>query len=172
MTYVVRRIGPSEWRELRAIRLEALLDSPLAFSASHADTAALADEWWQRQAAEGAASASLATFVAADEDGRWVGLASSAPLDEVPGTAHIHGVYLAPAHRGRRTGLAARLMEVGIAWARDHTNSACLTLGVHQDNGRAHAFYRRLGFQETGTVVPYALDPSQKIHIMGFASFR
>ena len=169
MPYVVRRVEPGEWRRLRALRLTALRESPTAFGTSYADTAALADEAWRQQAAW---SATSATFVAVTEDGRWVGMASAAPLAEVPGHAHVHGVYVAPAHRGRAAGLATRLMEIAISWARDNTDATWLTIGVHEDNHRARAFYRRIGFAETGKVVPYPLDPSRKLHIMGYRAFR
>ncbi|MEU9828487.1 GNAT family N-acetyltransferase [Micromonospora chersina] len=172
MPYVVRRIEPGEWRELRALRLAALRVSPTAFGTSYADAAALTDEAWRQQAARSATSPTSAMFVAAAEDGRWVGMASSAPLEDVPGHAHIHGVYVAPAHRGRPAGLATRLMEIAIRWARDNTDATWLTIGVHEDNHRAHAFYRRIGFTETGKVVPYPLDPSRTLHIMGYRNFR
>jgi RimJ/RimL family protein N-acetyltransferase len=172
MTYVVRRTEPGEWRQLRALRLEALQDSPTAFGTTYADTAALADQVWRQQAAHNATSPTSATFVATTEDGRWVGMASAGPLDEVPGTACIHGVYVAPAHRGQPAGLATQLMDVGIRWARDNTDASWLTLGVHEDNRRAQAFYRRIGFTDTGKVVPYPLDPSKKLYIMGYEDFR
>ncbi|MFU8854786.1 GNAT family N-acetyltransferase [Micromonospora sp. SL1-18] len=172
MTYVVRRTEPVEWRQLRALRLEALQDSPTAFNTSYADTVALGDEVWRQQAAQNATSPTSATFIATTDDGHWVGIASSAPLDEVPGHAHIYGVYVAPAHRGQPAGLATQLMDVGIRWARDNTDASWLTLGVHEDNKRAQAFYRRIGFTETGKVLPYALDPSKKFYIMGYEDFR
>ena len=36
-----------------------------------------------------------------------------------------------------------------------------LHLYVHEHNPRAHAFYRRYGFTETGATMPYDLDPGQ-----------
>jgi ribosomal protein S18 acetylase RimI-like enzyme len=172
MTYAVRRIEPGEWRLLRALRLEALRDSPTAFSTTYADTAALADEVWRQRAEQNATSPTSATFIAATQDGRWVGMAGCAPLDDVPGTACIEGVYVAPAHRGQPAGPATRLMDAGIGWARDNTDASWLTLGVHEDNHRAQAFYRRIGFAETGLIVPYLLDPSKKLYIMGYKDFR
>ncbi|MFG3301776.1 GNAT family N-acetyltransferase [Micromonospora chersina] len=172
MPYVVRRIGREEWRQLRALRLEALRESPTAFGTSYVDTAGLANEAWRQQAARSATSATSATFIAATEDSRWVGMASCAPLEEVPGHAHIYGVYVAPAHRGRPAGLATRLMEIAIRWARDNTDATWLTIGVHEDNHRAQAFYRRIGFTGTGKVLPYPLNPSKTLHIMGYRNFR
>lgn len=172
MTYVVRRTEPGEWRQLRALRLEALRDSPTAFGTTYADAAALADEAWQQQAEQGATSPTTATFIAATRDGDWVGMAGSAPVEVVPGTFCIQGVYVTPAHRGRTAGLAARLVEMAIAWARDSTDASWLTLGVHEDNERAQAFYRRIGFTETGKVVPCRLNPARKITILGYERFR
>lgn len=172
MTYVVRRTESDEWRQLRALRLEALQDSPTAFGTTYADAAALTDEIWQRQATHDATSSTSAMFVATTEDGHWVGMAGSAPLETVPGTAHIHGVYVAPAHRGQPAGLAAQLIKAAIKWARDNTDASWLTLGVHEDNTRAQAFYRRIGFTATGKIVPYVLDPSKKLKVMGYEDFR
>ncbi|GAA2390101.1 N-acetyltransferase [Catellatospora methionotrophica] len=172
MTYVVRRTAPGEWRELRALRLEALRDSPTAFGVTYADAAALPDEDWRQQAELNATSATSAMFVAATVDGHWVGMTGCAPLPDVPGTSCLHGVYVAPAHRGGQAGLAARLMDAGIRWTRDNTDAAWLTLGVHEDNQRALAFYRRIGFTATGKIVPYRLDPAKKLHILGLENFR
>jgi ribosomal protein S18 acetylase RimI-like enzyme len=55
---------------------------------------------------------------------------------------------------------------------RDNTDASWLTLGVHEDNRRAQAFYRRIGFTDTGKVVPYRLDPAKKLYIMGYEDFR
>jgi ribosomal protein S18 acetylase RimI-like enzyme len=172
MTYVVRRARPQEWRELRALWMEALQDAPTAFGTTYADAAALADDDWRQRAAENATSPVSATFIAVAEDDRWVGMASSGPLNEVPGTAHIHGVYVTPAHRGQTAELATQLVDAGIRWARDNTEASWLTLGVHEDNQRAQAFYRRVGFTETGKIVPYPLDHSKKLYIMGYEDFR
>ncbi|MEV4417759.1 GNAT family N-acetyltransferase [Catellatospora sp. NPDC049609] len=172
MTYVVRRAESGDWRLLRDLRLEALRDSPSAFGTTYADAAGLAEEVWRQQAEQEATSPASATFIAATQDGRWVGMVGCAPLPDVAGTACIHGVYVAPAHRGGSAGLAARLMDAGIRWTRDNTDASWLTLGVHEDNHRAQAFYRRIGFTDTGKVVPYRLDPAKKLYIMGYEDFR
>lgn len=67
MTYVVRRTEPGEWRQLRALRLEALGDSPNAFGTTYADVAALADEGWRQQAEQNATSPTAAMFIAATQ---------------------------------------------------------------------------------------------------------
>ncbi|MFE6055606.1 GNAT family N-acetyltransferase [Kitasatospora sp. NPDC056446] len=171
MHYVVRRIAAEEWRELREITLEALRDSPTAFSLSYADTAARPDDGWQRQAVAEATGEESATFAVRDEDGAWVGVAGVEPIPHVPGTVHVHGVYVAPAHRGS-AGPAADLVWAAVRHARDHTDARWLTLGVNESNVRALAFYRRLGFEDTGKVIPYVRDPAEKVHILGYPGFR
>ncbi|MCP2326977.1 RimJ/RimL family protein N-acetyltransferase [Hamadaea flava] len=166
MAYAIRRIEPGEWRQLRALRLEALSKEPTAFGIRYADAAALADEDWRQQAEE------HATFVATVEDGGWVGMAGIAPLERFPGTVCVHSVYVTSAHRGGAAKLAARLMDSAITWAAENTDAARLTLGVHEDNQRAQAFYRRIGFTDTGMVVPYNLDPAKRLFILGYEGFR
>ncbi|APS20119.1 hypothetical protein TK78_14975 [Streptomyces sp. Tue 6075] len=50
MKCVMRRITANEWRELRAMRLEFLLDSPDAFGVRHADAAVITGHMWREQA--------------------------------------------------------------------------------------------------------------------------
>ncbi|WP_395298303.1 GNAT family N-acetyltransferase [Kitasatospora hibisci] len=171
MTHRIRRVAAGHWRELRAIRLEALRDSPKAFDESFAEAAARDDAYWRAKAAAGATSGESALFAARDRSGAWVGMAGAAPLPDIPDHAHVHGVYVSPAHRGP-DGPAVALMDAAIDFAREHTEAAQLTLGVHEDNPRARAFYRRLGFTDTGETVPYVLDPSEKLHILGYPDFR
>ncbi|MGW8485190.1 GNAT family N-acetyltransferase [Streptomyces sp. NPDC055886] len=56
-----------------------------------------------------------------------------------------HSVYVTPAHRGQ-DGPARALVETATDFARRHTECGRLTLGVREDNHRAMAFYRRIGF--------------------------
>ncbi|MFG2339835.1 GNAT family N-acetyltransferase [Streptomyces yangpuensis] len=171
MKYVIRRITAEEWRELRAIRLESLLNSPDAFGVRHADAVALSDRTWRKQAERAAAAADDALFVAIDETGSWAGTAGVAPLDGIPDTAHVHSVYVAPAHRGP-DGPARALMEAAVDFAREHTDYTWLTLGVREDNHRAMAFYRRIGFHDLGKTIPYPLDSTKFVRILGCPDFR
>ncbi|WP_436532636.1 N-acetyltransferase family protein [Actinoplanes sp. HUAS TT8] len=171
MAYLIRRMIPGEWRELRAIRLEAVRDTPTAFSSSYADVAGRTDVFWRERATAEATSGNGATFVACDENNDWVGSASVEPLVEVPDHAHIHAVYVRAGHRGP-TGLGARLVEAAILFAEQHIDVSRLTLGVHESNGRALAFYRRIGFRMTEKVIPYLPNPVERCHIMEYSNFR
>lgn len=57
-------------------------------------------------------------------------------------------MYVLPSHH--RSGAAAALMQHGIGWAAQLGASA-VWLGVNRNNERAQRFYRKHGFQVTGT---------------------
>lgn len=115
---------------------------------------------------EGVAAEDIAAFVAAhlsaerfgdyltDEDR--VVLTASAESRIVGYAMLIRGtdgvelskMYVLPAHHG--TGAAAALMQSGIDWAA-RTGSGSVWLGVNQKNDRAQRFYRKHGFDITGT---------------------
>ncbi|MEU8423504.1 hypothetical protein AB0C15_21780 [Micromonospora sp. NPDC048835] len=77
--YVIRPIRAHEWREVRALRLEALRDedAPLAFVESYEEGAAQPDEFWQTRAQgssdDGGPQTGARQFVAIAGDGTWVG---------------------------------------------------------------------------------------------------
>lgn len=171
MTYLIRRMAAGEWRALRAIRLEAVRDTPTAFSSSYAELASQADTLWQERATAEATSDNGATFIACDQDNDWVGSASVEPLAEVPDHAHIHAVYVRAGHRGP-TRLGVRLVEAAIRFAEQHIDVSRLTLGVHESNTRALAFYRRIGFRMTDKVIPYRLNPAERCYIMECGDFK
>lgn len=171
-TFQVRRVTAGEWRELRALRLEALDDAPSAFSTTRAASEDLPDTAWQAQAVSGASARSAALFAAVGPDGTWLGMAGAAPIPDVADHAHVHGVYVTPAHRGPH-GPAAELVAAAIDFARRHIDVGHLTLGVHEANVRAQAFYRRVGFEPTGLRVPYVLNPDeQQLVILRYPKFR
>src|SRR3546814_1338955 len=58
----------------------------------------------------------------------------------------LHQLYVGAAAKG--TGVAAALIEWGIAWARER--ASILYLSVFTENPRAQAFYRRYGFVDVG----------------------
>lgn len=88
-----------------------------------------------------------------DERGMILGFVKLGPIDfDLPagqpsaGATELHQLYVAAAAKG--TGVAAALMEWGIAWAR--ARASILYLSVFTENPRAQAFYRRYGFVDVG----------------------
>jgi ribosomal protein S18 acetylase RimI-like enzyme len=155
MDVEVRRVRPGDWRAYRTLRLEALRESPLAFVERYADAVAQPDAYWRDRIARAAAGTASSTIVA-DAAGTFVGTAS---CFVEPGGAHVVGVYVTPDWRGR-DGVADRLLAAVVAWARDEVHADRIRLYVLADNGRARAFYRRVGFTESGATMAYPPDPT------------
>ncbi len=147
----VRRITRDDWEVSRALRLEALADTPIAFGETLEAAQAKADAAWQERAARGAEDGDCFQVLALAE-GRAVG-SSVCFLED--GEAWLAGVYVSPAFRG--AGLLGRLVEQCADWARDQ-GATRLLLEVHEANPRARAAYARLGFALTGQTRPYPLE--------------
>jgi len=155
-TTSVRRGGPEDANQLRAIRLESLRDTPQAFGATFAD----ANSWpwtrWQQVADQW-------HYFLAERDGVVVGMISGACHEELPGVCSMYGMYVTPEVRG--TGLAARLVEAVAQWARDQGTSQLL-LHVTTEVARARAFYEKIGFRATGETITMERDPSIRLIAM------
>lgn len=156
----IRRIGPDEWRELRALRLRALRDAPLAFGSTLERESAYDAAKWRRQATSAAAGTDNVAIVAV-ADGRFVGMARGylGPSEDLqPQTvAWLIGVYLDPAWRERGVGRALSAEVVG--WARE-CGVAEVHLHVADWNEAARRTYEALGFEASGATTTLAHDPS------------
>jgi len=155
MDFEVRRIRPGEGLRLRALRLHALADAPLAFGSTLAREEAFADHVWHARAADGDGGDERATFIA-ERDGRWIGLATGlADNPDGPGPMLV-GMFVDPAERGRGVGRA--LVEAVTAWACAR-EAGCLSLWVGSANNPALALYAACGFRPTGETQPLAHTP-------------
>lgn len=169
MNYVIRSVRADEWPAVKELRLLALRDpvAHLAFLETYEQALAKPDSFWRERTAGAAEGADGAQQVIAEgPDGEWVGTLTV--LVEEAGTkdwagfpverrqGHLVGVFVRPEYRG--IGLTEVLFDAALewAWARGVER---IRLIVHEDNGRAQAFYRRAGFVPSGVVVPLAADP-------------
>lgn len=169
MNYVIRSVRADEWPAVKELRLLALRDpvAHLAFLETYEQALAKPDSFWRERTAGAAEGADGAQQVIAEgPDGEWVGTLTV--LVEDAGTkdwagfpverrqGHLVGVFVRPEYRG--IGLTEVLFDAALewAWARGVER---IRLIVHEDNGRAQAFYRRAGFVPSGVVVPLAADP-------------
>ncbi len=151
----VRRVRPEDWPRTRALRLEALADTPIGFLETLEQAQQLDDAVWQQRAARGAEGGDSFQAVAWEGE-RPVGTCVSFVRE---GRAHLAAVYVAP--RARGSGLLAELLAACADWARAQ-GPAELVLDVHEDNARARAAYARLGFVATGARQPYPPDPTRQ----------
>jgi len=168
----VRRVRAEEWERLRAIRLRALADTPMAFGATLADEQAQPDEFWRGRAAGGAADDDRATFIA-ERHGTWVGIATCMLTAGGTGArpAWVFSMWVEPA--ARRQGTAQTLLRVLAGWARER-GADVLNLHVTETNAPAIALYERLGFRATGATEPLPHTPSVRENHMActLAQFR
>lgn len=140
----IRQLVRSEWSMLRAARLDALRDSPAAYTSTYTREASLGEDQWRQRF-------DSAHWVVALDGGEVIGLAGL-----VGGTMHgddryIESTWVAPTHRRRGVlrSLLDRLVEIGRA---DHRDS--LFLWVVGDNHVAQRAYGELGFVSTGEEQP------------------
>ncbi|MFC5219306.1 GNAT family N-acetyltransferase [Streptomyces coerulescens] len=172
MNYVIRSIRADEWPAVKELRLAALQDpvAPIAFLETYEEALARSDSFWMERAAGGSQGAEGAQQIIAEApDGRWVGTLTV--LIEQPGTTdwaghpverkqgHVVGVFVRPEERGG--GLTEVLFDAGLEWAWGRGVEQ-VRLIVHEENGRAQRFYRRVGFVPSGLVVPLSGKPGEK----------
>jgi GNAT superfamily N-acetyltransferase len=146
MSLTIRTTSESDWESVRALRLEMLADTPIAFAETLETALTVDEDDWRTRAARGA-------HVAID-DGRWVGTMGCYIAD---GSPLLVGVYVTPDARG--TGVAEALLTSIEHWAREWGDT--LLLHVHADNARAIRFYEKQGYAATGVTVPYVLNEAE-----------
>ncbi len=131
---------------MRQIRLEALADTPGAFSTTPEEAQAFPDTLWQDRANKGAVGGSQATMLAF-EGGTAVGMAVGLLRPHISRhVAPIVSVYVSSTVR--RRGIGQRLMDAVEAWA--HRNGAITTsLWVAEGNVAARRFYKERGYELT-----------------------
>lgn len=128
---------------LRAIRLEALADSPDAFGDTYDECVGWSQQRWTEAAREW-------NFYLAERDGRVVGMARGESHEGRPDSRWLFAMYVSPAARGGET--ARTLVDTVSAWAAGEGVDA-LYLYVATSMARARAFYAKVGFVVTGSSV-------------------
>ena len=156
MNMLVRRAGLEDAEAVRAIRLEALLDSPGAYGTIYDDVAGWTIEQWRDTLVEPG-------HILGEVDGRVRGMARGGTHGDFPGETWLFGMYVGP--DARASGLADLLVDAVQDWARER-GAAALHLAVALEMTRAVSFYRRRGFVEVGDVRYMKRDGSSAIQTM------
>lgn len=138
---VTRRLNPGEGRLYRAVRLEALRESPDAFSSRYEDAVARSDESWADQADLSAVGSDRATFVTIEEQA--VGLAALYRDGASADVGELIQMWVAPEVRGG--GVAGELLDEVFRWA-GLNRFSFVTAEVMRSNARALRFYEKFGF--------------------------
>jgi ribosomal protein S18 acetylase RimI-like enzyme len=139
-------LGPQDWRDLRAIRLEALRSDPAAYSSTYAETLTRPDEHWRQRLAN-----DQCVHLHARARSRPVGmvggyLGSDEGDDRV---AVVFGMYVTREHRGQ--GIGRLLLTALIDRLAAFPQITTIRLGVTETQEPARRLYESVGFQVIGT---------------------
>jgi GNAT superfamily N-acetyltransferase len=133
-------LAPADWRVLRTARLQALLDSPDAFTSSYAHESRWEESDWRGTFA-------AATWIVARETESVVGLARSVGEAQLPSARHVESIWVAPTRR--RHGVLRHLLHA-VAGIERRMGVTDLLLWMLEDNYDAQSAYEALGFESTG----------------------
>ena len=140
----IRHSRSDDWEILRAIRLEALRESPDAFCTTYDEAFGYADDVWiERSSADPVTSASVSILAIDAEEP--VGMAAGILCDE--SQLEVLSLFVTPSHRGM--GIAQDLMNMLESWGRTR-GAKRVILDVEAGNGRAGVFYAHIGYRPTG----------------------
>ena len=148
--FAVRRARAEDWAALRAIRLEALSDTPEAFGSSYETAHQYSNDQWRTMAAQ-------RCYWLAERDGVVVGMISGGLNDDHPGTRWLYGMYVTPSARG--SGVAEPLVGAVEEWARQEGVDE-IFLDVGSSVALARAFYSKMGFAPIGQSHTMAREPA------------
>lgn len=177
--WTLHRVRANDGPRLRALRLEALQDTPAAYCETYEAVCGLDPAAWSALAARCSQRGRQAMLAADTATGGWIGMMGAFIDDErdesdvvlpnppVPPSARwamVWGVFVQP--QARSTGVADALLDAVTDWARDEAGVDWLGLQVGEHNARAIAFYGRHGFVSTEARSPNPLDPTRDELVM------
>src|SRR3954463_1239368 len=100
-SWTVRRVTVADTARMRALRLEMLADSPLAFLETLAQAAARSHEDYRRRVVLASTGCQVAQFIAdRHPPARLIGHAGGTVFPEQPNLTVVFAVYVTPARRG------------------------------------------------------------------------
>lgn len=161
-SFQVKPLQSENWPLLKAVRIEALADSPEAFGMTLAEAQSRTDAEWQDYARRFTLSPPAVSYFAF-ADGTPCGMANCFVSRENTQIAEMTAFWVAPEQR--RLGVGAALVAAVIDWATAQ-GMTTLQAWVVENNVRALSFYKKLGFQETNQRQPHTPDPTKQIVLM------
>ena len=158
-TFTLYQPVEDDWERARDLRLQMVLDTPIAFLETPEQVRAIDETEWRSRIARSRSERNTRT-VAVAPDGTWVGTMScfitdgEPPyvVDPKPGgpRANLVGVFIDPGWRGD-AGVADALLAEVVRWLGGQGLGE-LYLHVGEANARARRSYEKRGFVETGVV--------------------
>ena len=165
----IRRLTAGDWQQLKAVRLEMLADTPMAYIESLDAARRQTDAQWQERAKAMSGDASVTLIAEENNPARRIrGLMRVALTHPQKVGNGLHPLliiaYVAPEDLG--LGLHDQLPGPCCDAAAHDLGAQVLELGVHEDNARALSFYQRHGFSLTGESKPFPQDKTKRELIM------
>ena len=137
-----------EWKEMRALRLEALKNEPHAFKKCYQEEAVLTEENWKEKIINSSRLNRDEFFIIAKVNNKIIGIVGAEKKEQ--NTWVLKEVYVQKEHRGKNFG--SRLLEA-IIWKLDHVCSAIkIELIVNTRQHAAVALYKKCGFIVAGVL--------------------
>ncbi len=140
MQFSVRRAAIGDEPVLRALRLQALTDSPNAFGSTYEREVARTMEDWRRWLAPGV------TFIH-ETTGEPRGLVAGVRDPNDASAVQLMAMWVHPELRG--TGASDAFVSFVKSWANE-VGATQVRLNVVEGNTRARRYYERSGFRATG----------------------
>ena len=160
-------ITPQNAMLFKAVRLQALQESPGAFGSTYAGESRFSDAEWSQRIERWSGDKGIG-FLAMDLT-LPCGMAGGLLDEDHPRQVQLVSMWIAPAHR--RQGVGRLLVNEVLSWARGQA-AETLTLMVTSGNEAAIRFYERLGFVQTGRTEPYENDLDWVKYEMAMAIIR
>ena len=151
----IRRVTASDAGAARALRIEMLADTPLAFVTTLAEAAEHKHGEYVGRCTRAASGDQHAMYVA-EASRRLVGQVGAYAHPNEPDITMLSSVYVSPSHRGN--GALAALVDAVAAWSRK-SGRQTLELEVVTTNRRAVRAYQKLGFVRVGNTVAHPTIP-------------
>ena len=143
----IKPMLPDQWKEYKTLRCAALAEAPYAYNSTLEDAMKRSDDDWQQITRQYASHPNSRTHFAFDDDNACGMAACVINGDEV----ELYAVWVDPAYR--RKGVGRALIDFGRAWSQTK-GATQLRVGIFDDNPAALAFYRSLGFIDSGRFDP------------------
>lgn len=145
--FEIVKLRPTDWKQFKEIRLNALKDAPQAFGASYDEEAKLSDEEWQKSLKNSEASNSL-WYLFAKKGKELIGIvaAYTDKGKKVEHLANIGSVFVVPQQRGK--GVAKKLMEELLKEIQKNPKIIKINLRVSSEQIAAVKLYESLGFKK------------------------
>jgi ribosomal protein S18 acetylase RimI-like enzyme len=151
-------MNPDDWKQWRALRLQALTDAPSAFGSSLEDAQRFEEVDWRERLSD---RAIFAAFSGGDTARQAVGVVG-AMQGEDPACCELVSMWVRPDARGHGVGDA--LVQAVLSWSGEHGYRHVL-LWVTEGNWAAARLYERLGFAATGQRQPVVPGDTSRLEI-------